>query len=229
MSIWGNPRRDELHDKYPLETLTFLRDHLSRASTKFTAKTIDDITPDTILSSYKWLICYLLHSTSEQFQKCQRNGMDAFTTRNDNQIYLARTLSLAFIEHYVMEQFWEKLCLQPQLSESIKQVLVKLLLLYGLWSLEKHLGTLYQGGHLEGPQPANVIRSAILQLCQELKGEAVSLVDVIAPPDFILNSCLGRSDGQVYKHLQLAMMQTPKAFERDENWKEIASRLKPKL
>lgn len=34
-------------------------------------------------------------------------------------------------------------------------------------------------------------------MCLELKDDAVSLVDVIAPPDFVLNSALGRSDGEV--------------------------------
>lgn len=31
----------------------------------------------------------------------------------------------------------------------------------------------------------------------QLKDEAVSLVDVVAPPDFILKSPIGASDGQV--------------------------------
>lgn len=36
-----------------------------------------------------------------------------------------------------------------------------------------------------------------------LKPEAVSLVDSIAPPDFILNSALGMSDGKVLDKLEL--------------------------
>lgn len=52
------------------------------------------------------------------------------------------------------------------------------------------------GGHVSGPQPAQHIREAILSLCRELKPEAVSLVDAVAPPDFILNSPIGKSDGQ---------------------------------
>ncbi|CAL8130572.1 unnamed protein product [Orchesella dallaii] len=231
LAIWSNPKCDELWNKYPLETLTFLQSARSRLSQKFSAASASDLTPEFILNSYKWLICHLLEITSEKVQTLQRTekGKEPFAIRNESQIYHARTLSLAFIEHYVIEQFWNKLCNNPDLSPNIKQVLIKLLLLYGLWSLEKHSGTLYQGGYAEGPTASSLMRNTILDLCLDLKNEAVALVDAIAPPDFILNSCLGRSDGHAYKHLQQAMMQTPKAFERDESWKEIVTLLKSKL
>lgn len=32
---------------------------------------------------------------------------------------------------------------------------------------------------------------------QQLKDDAVALVDVIAPPDFVLDSPIGRADGEV--------------------------------
>ena len=35
----------------------------------------------------------------------------------------------------------------------------------------------------------------------QLKGEAVALVDALAPPDFILNSPIGHSNGKVVKFL----------------------------
>ena len=39
--------------------------------------------------------------------------------------------------------------------------------------------------------------SFLLNLLFQLKGEAVCLADAVAPPDAILNSPLGSSDGQV--------------------------------
>lgn len=48
-----------------------------------------------------------------------------------------------------------------------------------------------------------LLREAVLQLCSQLKPEAVALADVIAPPDFVLNSVLGSSDGNVSSLVKL--------------------------
>lgn len=50
---------------------------------------------------------------------------------------------------------------------------------------------------LQGESLARLLRDAILELCTELKGEVVSIVDALAPTDFVLNSVLGKSDGKV--------------------------------
>lgn len=59
------------------------------------------------------------------------------------------------------------------------------------------MNILYQGGFITGEAPALLIQDSITELCASLKDEAVSLVDAIAPPDSIINSVLGASDGQV--------------------------------
>lgn len=55
----------------------------------------------------------------------------------------------------------------------------------------------FQGGYFKGPEPAEFYKEGIIQLLPKLKPESVALVDSIAPPDFILNSALGMSDGNV--------------------------------
>lgn len=70
-------------------------------------------------------------------------------------------------------------------------------------------------------QSSEYLKEGILNLLTELKDDAISLVDTIAPTDFILNSPLGMSDGDVYKHLQSVLWQTPGTFERPEWWQEV--------
>nr|CAD7403732.1 unnamed protein product [Timema cristinae] len=80
----------------------------------------------------------------------------------------------------------------------------------------------FSGGYAVGPAMSRFVKRGILSLCSELKSESVALVDVLAPPDFILNSALGHSDGQVYKNLQLHMYQSPGVMSRPSWWKEMS-------
>jgi acyl-CoA oxidase len=77
------------------------------------------------------------------------------------------------------------------------------------------------GGYAVGPDPAQLIRDGILDLFSKLKPEAVTLVDVLAPPDFVLNSVLGKSDGKVYQNLQAALFQSTHVFERPSWWEDV--------
>lgn len=99
----------------------------------------------------------------------------------------------------------QKMCdfIETVQEASIKTVLNKVLSLYGLWSLEKHLTILYQGGFATGSQPATLIRQGILDLCEQIKPDAVALVDAIAPHDFLMMSPLGKSDGQVIQYIYI--------------------------
>lgn len=74
---------------------------------------------------------------------------------------------------------------------------------------------------MTGNKPAELIKCGVLDLLKELKDDAVSIVDAIAPNDFVLNSPLGMSDGEVYKHLQSVLWQTAGTFERPQWWQHV--------
>ena len=66
-----------------------------------------------------------------------------------------------------------------------------------------------------------ILQDSFIKLAKDLKKDAVALADVLAPPDFILNSALGHSDGNVYKHMKTHFYSTPNSFDRAEYWTEI--------
>lgn len=229
LNIWSNPAREDIGQKSPLKSLSFLTGVKQRLTSKFQPRSFNDLNnPKVILDAYKWLLCWLLQSTTQKLDEQLHQGMDSFSARNLSQVYYARTLSIVYIEHYVLETFWDQLCNKPTLDLEIKDVLINLLLLFGYWSLEKHLTILYQGGYISGPSTTNLIHEFILELCSLIKDDSVSLVDSLAPPDFILHSALGMSDGNIYKNLYIAMTQTPGCFERPNWWKDSAIRLHQK-
>ena len=102
----------------------------------------------------------------------------------------------------------------------------RILFLAGLHYLDKHIVTFYQGGFFVGDQPIKLIRETILELCAHMKGDAIALIDAIAPPDYVLNSALGDSTGLVYKNLYSSMIQSDSAFRRLECLDEIMKKTK---
>jgi hypothetical protein len=53
------------------------------------------------------------------------------------------------------------------------------------------------GGYATDSNLADLVKEGILQMCSQLKPEAVAVADSLAPPDFVLNSVIGKSDGKV--------------------------------
>ncbi|CAL1271313.1 unnamed protein product [Larinioides sclopetarius] len=172
-----------------------------------------------ILDMFHWLVCYLLEKSHLKYQEEFGKSQNAFVARCNSQVYNCHTLSIAFYQLVALKRF-SKL-ISEQDDPSMKLILIKLGRLYGLWSIDKHLPILYAGGYISGNIPNDAIKENVINLCSVLKDQAVSLVDVFAPPDFILNSALGKSDGKLYKNLEDVIMNTPGALERPYWWKEV--------
>uniref|UniRef100_G3N6R3 Acyl-coenzyme A oxidase n=1 Tax=Gasterosteus aculeatus aculeatus TaxID=481459 RepID=G3N6R3_GASAC len=227
--------RDGVRIESPLHTVDFLEDSLHILGGKFTARTMEQCMDSAVpLAAYKWLVCFLLEESRRKLEEQRASGKDDFEARNSSQVYYCRSLAIAYIEHNCLQRFHD-LTTDQDTPAGLRPVLSKLCALYGLWSLSSHTATLYQGGYLSGKKPTELVQMAILTLCSQLKEDAVSLVDVFAPSDFILNSPIGNTDGQLYKNLWATVMQGNQVLERPSWWKEFISdkpvvgSLRPKL
>ncbi|KAK7867136.1 hypothetical protein R5R35_005852 [Gryllus longicercus] len=225
LQVWEKHRKN-VKVNSPLGSLSFL--DIDEKSINAIAQNYKElIEPQGILAIYKALVKCLLKSTYEVVETQKQKGKDTFTAKNDSQVFYARDLSIAYIELAVIQLFLK--FLNEIEDTNIRLILRKLCSLYGLWSLQNHLGILYEARIIEGNVTSKLLKQGVLQLCEELKPEAITLVDALAPPDFILNSVLGMSDGQVYKHLQSHMLQTPGVMERPKWWKEMVKTYRSKL
>ncbi|XP_076580823.1 peroxisomal acyl-coenzyme A oxidase 3-like [Chaetodon auriga] len=226
---------DGVQIESPLHTVDFLDDYRKTLGSKFTATTVDQCMDSTVpVAAYKWLVCFLLEESQKRLEQQRASGKDEFEARNNSQVYYCHSLAMAYIEYNCLQRF-HKLTTDQDTPPGLRPVLSKLCALYGLWSLSSHMATLYQGNYLSGRKPAKLVQTAILILCSQLKDDAVALVDVFAPPDFILNSAIGNADGQLYKNLWSTVMQGSQVLERPSWWKEFCSdkpvvgSLRPKL
>ena len=77
-------------------------------------------------------------------------------------------------------------------------MLRRLMALFGLGQILGDMGDFLESGFLT-PQQASLAREAQHQLLRALRPDAVALVDAFAIPDYLLDSSLGRYDGDVYR------------------------------
>ncbi len=50
------------------------------------------------MQMFDWLLCYVLKNSHSKLDKSLKEGKDAFTARNENQVFYSKTLSIVFIE-----------------------------------------------------------------------------------------------------------------------------------
>uniref|UniRef100_A0A8C6LUC7 Acyl-coenzyme A oxidase n=1 Tax=Nothobranchius furzeri TaxID=105023 RepID=A0A8C6LUC7_NOTFU len=222
LSLFYAKLHDGVRIQSPFHTVDFLDDFQRILESRFTAQTVEEcMNPE----AYQWLVCFLLEESQKRLEQQKALGKDDFEARNDSQVYYCRSLALIYIEHTCLQRFFE-LTTDPKTPAGLRSVLRRLCALYGLWSLNNHMATLYQGNYVSGRRPAELVQMAILHLiplCHQLKDDAVALVDVFAPTDFILNSPAGNADGQLYKNMWSAVMQGTQVLERPSWWKEFCS------
>ncbi|KAJ3585758.1 hypothetical protein NHX12_014477 [Muraenolepis orangiensis] len=207
----------------PLESINFLDDYDRILDSRFTATTMDQcMNPEVALVAYKWLVCFLLGESQGRLAQEKASGKEDFEARNNSQVYYCRSLALTYIEHMTLQSFCTMLS-SKETPAGLRPVLTKLGALYGLWSLSNHMAILYQGGYFSGKNAAELVHTTILTLCSQLKDDSVALVDAVAPPDFILNSPIGKADGHLYKNMWSAVLQGKEVLQRPSWWQEFCS------
>ncbi|XP_034938028.1 peroxisomal acyl-coenzyme A oxidase 3 isoform X2 [Chelonus insularis] len=202
----------------PLSSVTFLLKGPMIIKRTFAATCI------VVRDSYEWLITYLVMETHRKFEAGKNQGLDSSASRSKAQVYRAAQLSRAFGEMIILKYCTirlDKVLDNSDHDRNLREVSEKMMLLYSLSCLEKHLASFYQGGYCSGPQLADFIRESILELCGQLKPEAVGIADALAPPDFVLNSVLGMSDGKVYERLEEVFRCNAGGMERADWWYEL--------
>ncbi|KDO31123.1 hypothetical protein SPRG_04262 [Saprolegnia parasitica CBS 223.65] len=99
--------------------------------------------------------------------------------------------------HAVAMRFLDNIVHLTDAGSSLARVLTRLASLFVLSEVEKSGAFFLAEGFLSPTQYATV-RGAVLELCKELRPDAVLLVDAFNLHDVVLRSALGRFDGNVY-------------------------------
>ncbi|KAL1379947.1 hypothetical protein pipiens_014546 [Culex pipiens pipiens] len=215
----------------PLGSAQFLKDYANHNNFRASWKTPSEATDiNVIMEALNWLVAYLLDTTAQKVANLKKQGKSSFTARNESQSFYARTLSMTYGERVIMFAAMKFLRYLEDGPEKV--ALTRLVSLFGANVVIKHVGVFYQGGYFAKTANAlELLQQGVLDLLPLITVDSVALIDAIAPPDFVLNSPLGMSDGEVYKHMESAILQAPEALERPKWWREVVYRdyVKPKL
>ncbi|CAF1444008.1 unnamed protein product [Adineta steineri] len=153
-----------------------------------------------LLNAIDWLLCYIVDKSIRKLEQLtDTKDLSSFDLKNTAQVYHLRTLAIIYIQRTSIIRFSQLLNLNNDIDDNCKIVLEKLLLVHILKLFEEYLTLLYEGHYVQNNEINQWIQTRLLDLCYELRHDLVSLVDVFAPPDHILNSVLGINNGQVYK------------------------------
>ncbi|CAF4745532.1 unnamed protein product [Rotaria sp. Silwood1] len=166
-----------------------------------------------LLDAIDWLLCYIVDKSIRKLdQLILTTNLSSFDLKNITQIYHLRTLSIIYIQHTAIIRFVQFLKLNNDMDEKCKQILEKLLIVHILKLFEEYIGILFEGNYIKNVHINQWIQIRLLDLCHELRNEILALVDVFAPPDHILNSVLGNSNGQVYEAINKMIHNNKQTF-----------------
>ncbi|KJE92816.1 peroxisomal acyl-coenzyme A oxidase 3 [Capsaspora owczarzaki ATCC 30864] len=207
--------------KSPLGSVAFLEQFSTLIGSKWAVESEGDLLkPAVLLHAMHYRTAYLLQEAGTKLQSIMESGkdVDTFSAWNQTQVHYLHAAAKAYLEAVIVAQF--DAAIQSCPTVSLRGVLSKLLALFALWRLEGDIAVLREDDFITGQQ-AKLLKETVLALCLQVKDEAVSLVDAVAPPDQILFSPIGRSDGEVYKNLYNTVTTTPGCFERAPWWAEM--------
>ncbi len=130
---------------------------------------------------------HLLSTVAKRIKQRLESKIDPFLAFNQVQNHLV-SLAKGYVERVVLEQFIAGIAECE--DEELRRVLSTLRSLYALWRIDDDSGWFLGQGYLE-PSKAKAIRKQISELCGEVRGHALSLVDAFGIPDEVLAAPIG--------------------------------------
>lgn len=179
------------------QTITYLTQYLENTNAKCPAtKPSDFLNSELILSAFGFRVAYGIAKLAEQIDHQGRSW-------NSMLVEISR-ISKAHCQFMLVRNFLVALQTDSALSapqfKPIVNVLKTLAYLFALHTMEKELSEFLLSGYVSSEQSA-MLKEQVIKLLEEVRPQAVGLVDAFALPDYYLHSALGRYDGRVYESM----------------------------
>ncbi|KAG0171397.1 hypothetical protein DFQ28_001063 [Apophysomyces sp. BC1034] len=176
-------------------TITYLTQYLQNPKAKCPATAPSDfLNPELILSAFGFRAAFGIAQVAEQIDRQGRSW-------NSMLVEISR-ISKAHCQFVLVRNFIVTLQNDPSLATPEMRPVVKVLrsmaALFALHIMEKELAEFVLSGYLS-PEQTTMLKEQVISLLEQVRPEAVGLVDAFALPDYYLHSALGKYDGRVYE------------------------------
>eukprot|EP01104_Vermistella_antarctica_P015700 TRINITY_DN5211_c0_g1_i1.p1 TRINITY_DN5211_c0_g1~~TRINITY_DN5211_c0_g1_i1.p1 ORF type:complete len:732 (+),score=145.99 TRINITY_DN5211_c0_g1_i1:63-2258(+) len=164
---------------------------------KSTIESSSDFDLTTVLQLHKFVAATLVAQCGASLDVLEEDGYSREEALEQCAVELLRCTK-THVYYYMLSCFATSCAVAP--NDDVRQVLEKLCLLFGLWTLTHGIPSIdvLLGNGMMTHEQTKAIHVRLTQLYHSIRSEAVSLVDAFNLPDFIL-SPLGRKDGRLYE------------------------------
>ena len=139
--------------------------------------------PEFHLAAFRFRENHSLGTAARRLKSRIDNGMDSYDAFIACQQHLVDTAK-AYVNRIILEQFQRAVadCPDPAMREKLQT----LCSLYALHTMEQDKGYWLEAGYLEGVK-TKAIRRLVIELCEEVKEDALALIAAFKIPDQCLN------------------------------------------
>jgi len=158
----------------------------------------EDITLESISKTLKMNTCFWVYTAGAQLQNSVTQGLKYSEAWDKTAGIELVEAARSHIAVFSFTSFQENL--QKAKGKDTQAILTKLCLLFGIQHILTYPGGLLESGYLNGDQ-LKLLRVQKAKLLDEIRPDALGLVEAFEIPDNTLNSAIGKYDGQAYETL----------------------------
>lgn len=170
---------------------------------------------DLLLQMLEHRVNINLHKSIARLQMNAKSAEDMQEAWNNSQVLHLQELAKSYGELVIAREFSDFANVLLEKDKCTGEKVKDLFVLFCVQILQKSIGVYLEGAITR--DQIQLVEGLLISLCESLGDSAVSIIDSIAPPDPLLGSAIGASDGQIYQHLIQATENAPGVYSTP-NW-----------
>lgn len=150
--------------------------------------------PSTLVKAWAVVAAAAVKQATEEFEAAINSGLSQDQAYEKCSVERLKAARMHYY-YFTISKFVEGVAQAP---DSLKQILLQLNELYSCYVTSQNIGEFLSTCYFN-PKQIRVIQSRVMELCNLLRPQAVNLVDSFGFSDYVINSPLGRYDGNIYQ------------------------------